>query len=237
MPGDCAGYGRHASGAVYRRGPADSIATTRRELRTSRTPSSMATRLRVCRPGKPLLRPASHQEARVGDDVADVGSMTDNSAMGVYQLVEVAPEVGRPDVQVLPSVEGADPTAFDHDGQRPLYLGSADLLDLVISLRRKDYEPYDVAVADARFERVDPKSVEEQTTALLSALKQGDLSRSHEILARDLGGLIIEALTVRGTRSHRGNLLRLLQDGVIDVVNSTGNTSPIEDVRRALLAQ
>jgi hypothetical protein len=154
--------------------------------------------------------------------------------MGIFQLVEVTPEGEAPELRALPTTEDTEPTTFDVPGQRPVYLGSADLVDLAVSLREDDYVPTAVALADSHFERIDSIGMETEMAALLDAIKSGDRDESQHILASKLSGLIIEFLTLTGKKSHRGNVLRLLQDGVL-VVRAKDVDEAAEDVRRALL--
>ncbi|MFJ2551499.1 hypothetical protein [Microbacterium sp. NPDC087591] len=150
----------------------------------------------------------------------------------------MTPKTGSRDVRALPSDDVREPESFEAPGQRPVYWGSADLIDLAVSLRGQNYIPTEVAVADARFERVDPDDVRTQLDELLRAIRDGDRDASQSILAEDLHGLVIEALTLQGKHSHRGTVMRLLQDGRVDVVSTAPapENHPDEDVRRAVLA-
>jgi hypothetical protein len=182
-----------------------------------------------------MYSPLPSSPATRARSLPGVVRMPHNARMGQYQLVTVTSDRGAPDVQVLPADRDLDPTSFDIPGQRPVYLGSEDIVGLALTLSGNDYEATAAAVADARFERIDPSEVESEVTDLLRALNHGAAGEVSEVLAREFDGLIIEALTLQGVHSHRGSVLRILQDGRFEVVRSAPNTRPVEDVRRALV--
>lgn len=164
-----------------------------------------------------------------------VASMQHNARMGHFQLVTVTPERGAPDIRVLPVDGNVSATDFDVPGQRPVYLGSEDIVELALTLQGDDYRATAAAVADARFERLESDDVEKEVTDLLKALNDGKASEVSDVLAREFRGLIIEALTLQGVRAHRGSVLRILQDGRFEVIKAAPNMHPDEDVRRALV--
>lgn len=162
--------------------------------------------------------------------------MTHNSPMGVFQLVRVTPPSGGSDVLALQASRNAEPRSFEQPGQRPLYLGAADIVELALRMRDDDYKPTEVAVADTRFQRLEPAEVEDEVRALIDAIKTGDEATLHAVLAEQFDNLIVEAITLQGVRSHRGAKLRLLQDGRFEVINTVKDIRPDEEVRKAVLA-